>query len=129
MLGPLRPCTFMVINNAQSGFVFCIAIYLESPAPLHQPKLYGQILLPTRPHHSPPGAIVHSKADRVIDTQFQTIGEANEHAIYLARAHIGGNVSAREVLVKFTAKYNEAARCLLAVQDSPLASILSTLRR
>jgi len=54
------------------------------------------------------------------------------HAIYLAKMKSDpstGDSSTRDVLVKFSAKYNEAAHMLLASQDPPLAPALYSCTR
>ena len=75
-----------------------------------------------------------SKLDRVMGTPIgdtQAVESGNErHAIYLAKmlppteGALTGDVSTKDVLVKFTPGYNEAAHELLASQDPPLAPAL-----
>jgi len=69
-----------------------------------------------------------SKLDRVNGTPLAEVDEDNKrHGIYLARMPndaSAGDTSAKVVLVKFTAKYNEAAHRLLANHDPPLAPAL-----
>lgn len=63
------------------------------------------------------------KLDRVNGTPLVEVDEDNErHGTYLAR--MPGEAPTRVVLVKFTAKYNEAAHRSLAEHDPPLAPAL-----
>ena len=71
-----------------------------------------------------------SKVDRLFGTKLQVVDGANkQHAIYLAKMRIPGDTSTREVLVKFTAKYNEDAHRLLAESVPPLAPTLHSCTR
>jgi len=69
-----------------------------------------------------------SKLDRMDGDPLVTVDEDNRHhGIYLARMPgdaSAGDTSTRVVLVKFTAKYNEAAHRLLADHNPPLAPAL-----
>jgi len=69
--------------------------------------------------------------DRLLGTRLQApVDEANkQHAMYLARAQLPGETSTKEVLVKFTAKYHEAAHRLLASHDPPFAPALHSCTR
>jgi len=69
-----------------------------------------------------------SKLDRMNGDSLVTVDEDNKrHGIYLAEMPYEastGDTSVRLVLVKFTAKYNDAAHRLLAEHDPPLAPAL-----
>ena len=69
----------------------------------------------------------YSKVDRLrgMPINQADIDEANKmHAIYLARMKSKDGASTRDVLVKFTAKYNKGAHVLLSDRKPPLAPTL-----
>ena len=73
---------------------------------------------------------IFPKVDHVLGTPFQTIDEVNKpRAMHLATMQIQDDISTREVLVKFTAKYNKDAHHLLAKNDPPLAPTLHSCTR
>ena len=85
---------------------------------------------PSQPVGLDPSLQFISKVDRLFGTKLQVVDGANkQHAIYLAKMRIPGDTSTREVLVKFTAKYNEDAHRLLAESVPPLAPTLHSCTR
>ena len=80
------------------------------------------------PESTIPQLAFFSKVDRADGTPLAEVDEDNEcHGIYLARMPSGASTddaSIKVVLVKFTARYNEVAHCLLADHDPSLAPAL-----
>ena len=108
----------MAVNKCTQRFRM---LYRSLPGTTHPPSP-AEVLWPN-PTADPPQSAgwsysleIPSRVGRLLGTRLKAIiSEANKHhPMYAARSQIPGDTSTSEVLVKFTAKYNEAAHRLLA---------------
>jgi len=132
-LGPHGPDNVLRVTRVFMAIDKCAERLRELYSGLERlPKMLPGVMYPS-PTADPPESTIpqlefFSKLDRVDGTPLPEVDEDNaRHGIYLARMPTvasTGDASTKIVLVKFTAKYNEAAHRLLADHDPPLAPIL-----